>query len=229
MDSKDIPVSLAQLLDTIVPAIRRAYEVNAERHDQMVGDDLTTFAIAVYRNSWYLIEEAVQELDDWSTSRPEGSLVVTNGHHRVHVYRAGPNEFVDLDALRFDHESASITKRSIAGSNSQQLAFQFEELEREALVAAAAQQTTDLHEIVVLHAGNPDDAMCAVWIGAPVANATPSASPWAWKCPVTTVRRSEAPPEQAAKAFEIPRHDQMPEPDLALSPVAEADRDARLQ
>lgn len=83
------PDEFGEFADVAVDAIRRAYSVNAARHDPEVGDDAVVFAIGVYRNSWFLLEQEVAVLDGWSSSRPSGSLVIVGAGRRIHVYRGG--------------------------------------------------------------------------------------------------------------------------------------------
>src|SRR5215210_5280155 len=102
MALEDLPNEFGELSAAAVTAIRRAYDINAERHDAEAGDDAVVFGIGVYRNSWFLAEKAVEDLDRWSSARPNGSLVITGAGLRVHVYRHGHDADADLEAFRLD-------------------------------------------------------------------------------------------------------------------------------
>jgi len=231
--SKDaLPSEFRHFADAAVTAIRRTYEINAERHDPSVGDDAVVFGISVYRNSWYLIEEEVAQLDGWSSARPAGSLVVVGGGLRVHVYRCGQDADVDLDSFRLDDARSSATQRLIAAANSVQLRLDLGDPEE--LLAASTSSplggADDLRELVIVHAGNPDDACCGVWVGAPVATDEITLSPWAWIEPLwspgggLTLSAVES-PEDLRPA----RHDELPEPELTLRPVADKGRGAQAE
>ena len=199
-----------------VAAIRRAYDVNGERHDPEVGDDAVVFSMGVYRNSWFLIEREIESLDGWCSARPSGSLVITGAGLRVHVYRHGHDADVDLDAFRLDDARASMTQRLIAEANAMQLALPFVEGE----VEPAARPNSALAELVIVHAGNPDDGCCGIWIGAPIAAEEITVSPWAWVEPLWLAEPGEAGVTSAAGiAAATPRHDELPEPEIVLEAV----------
>lgn len=231
MSMDALPQEFRPFADAAVTAIRRTYEINAERHDPSVGDDAVVFGIAVYRNSWYLIEEEAAHLDGWSSARPAGSLVVVGAGLRVHVYRCGQDADVDLDSFRLDDERSSATQRLIAAANSVQLRLDLDDLE-EFLTASASPMTgaQDLRELVIVHAGNPDDACCGVWLGAPVATDEITVSPWAWIEPLWSPSGGVVLP--AAESLEdsrTPRHDELPEPDLTLRPVTDKGRGSQAE
>lgn len=211
MDSDDAPFEEARrvVVDEIVPILRRVYGQNARRHDPLIGDDGMTFGTNVYRNSWAQIEERIAEIDGWESSRPEGSLLVTNGRERIHLYKAGGDEFVDMTQFRLDGAQASDTQLQIARSNQLVLdLFPNKPLGQEA--------TVELSEFVVVHAGNSDDGCCAVWFGAPAASQ--SASPWAWG-PQTVWQLNRASAVPVVSSSDRPRHRDLVEPELDVQPV----------
>lgn len=227
---KVLPAEFHPFADAAVAAIRRTYDINAERYDPSVGDDAVVFGIAVYRNSWYLIEEEVTLLDDWSSGRPAGSLVMVGAGLRVHVYRCGQDADVDLDSFRLDDERSSATQRLIAAANAEQLRLDLGDLD-EYLTATAPPPPTgadELRELVIVHAGNPDDGCCGIWVGAPVATDESTASPWAWIEPLWSpgggLMLTAAEPSEGPRP---PRHDELPEPELTLRPVAEKGRSSQ--
>lgn len=224
---KILPAEFQAFADTAVAAIRRTYDINADRHDPSVGDDAVVFGIAVYRNSWFLIEEEVAHLDAWSSARPAGSLVVVGAGLRVHVYRCGQDADVDLDSFRLDDARSSATQRLIAAANSVQLRLDLGDLD--AVLAASTPPpqagADELRELVIVHAGNPDDGCCGVWVGAPVATDEITVSPWAWIEPLWSPGGGLMLPEaELPEDPRPPRHDELPEPELTLRPVAEKGR-----
>ena len=213
MDDHHIPSSLADLADIVVPVLRRTYDINSARHDPQVGDDAVTFGSAIYRNSWFQLEQAFAEHVGWTTGRPDGSLTITNGDVRLHVYRCGQDELTDLDAFRLDDAPASLTKRAIATANSAQLTLALFD-EDQPPVSPTTPPT--LRELVIIHAGNPDDGCCGIWVGAPLTiEETITASPWAWIDSLWQIDR----PEPRATTIDLAdhvRHDELPEPDLDI-------------
>ena len=224
MGDSQLTTAQQNLADTFVPVFKRVYDINAARHDPLVGDDGVTFGSLMYRNSWFQIEQALSGVDGWSTARPDGSLTITHGDQRYHVYSCGPDEAVDVDAFRLDDASASLTKRAIVSANSSQMRLA---LEFAADPSVALSPEVGLNELVIIHAGNPDDGCCAVWVGAALAVGDTSGSPWASIVQLWCIERSEQLVTVAETAAQR-RHDQMPEPDLDLrlaehgSPTVEA-------
>jgi hypothetical protein len=216
MATATLPQEFKDLVTAAVPAIRHAYDINAERHDPHAGDDAVVFGIAVYRNSWFLLEKSVEELEHWSSARPEGSLVITGAGVRVHVYRHGTDEDVDLDAFRLDSARASETQRLIAEANTLQLAFAFEP-ERQPDPA----RDDELGELVVIHAGNPDDGCCGIWVGAPIATEEITHSPWAWIEPLWLRDEPVDVADNVHEARPHRRHDELPEPEIRLESIPE--------
>jgi hypothetical protein len=212
----DLPDEFKALGEAAAAAIRRAYDINAERHDPLIGDDAVVFGIGIYRNSWYLLEQEVETLDQWSSARPAGSLLITGAGLRLHVYRHGANADVDLDSFRLDDARASATQRMIAQSNTLQLSFPGLEVVADTPVPVDA----DLSELVIIHAGNPDDGCCGIWIGAPIAAEEITRSPWVWIEPLWLAEIGEAAESVPVRdPSGTPRHDELPEPIITLEPV----------
>lgn len=215
MDSVDLPAGLTDFTTPALRELRRVYDLNSDRHDPEVGDDTIVFGISIYRNSWFVLERLVSEIDGWTSSRPEGSLVISGAGYRIHVYRHGQNEDADLDSFRLD-EGGSETKRSIAVSNGAQLTLDFEP---EPSVEVTTPDPSELRELVIIHAGNPDDGCCGVWIGAPIPTDEVCLSPWYWIKPLWLLERSSQ--ESRAVRAEQVRHDELPEPDVAVEAIDE--------
>jgi hypothetical protein len=203
---------LQELGAVIVSAMRRVYDGNAGRYDDLVGDDTITFAMCVYRNSWFQLEQELNSRDDWRASRPDGSLCISGYGYDIHVYRHGQNERVNLEDFRLDDAGISATKRHISETNGQ-LMFAFEK------VPEVLRSVTDLRSLVVAHAGNPDDGCCGVWIGAPVPAKEITISPWAWIEPLWIIDRVMPPARAPRETLQPTRHDELPEPDVEVKPV----------
>jgi hypothetical protein len=229
---KVLPSDFHVFADAAVAAIRRTYDINAGRYDPSVGDDAVVFGIAVYRNSWFLIEEEVALLDGWSSARPAGSLVAVGAGLRVHVYRCGYDADVDLDSFRLDDARSSVTQRLIAAANSVQLRLDLGDLD-EFLAASTQPPLTgadELRELVIVHAGNPDDGCCGVWVGTPVATDEITVSPWAWIQPLWSPGGGlMLPAPEPTDDPRPPRHDELPEPELTLRPVAAKGRSSQAE
>jgi hypothetical protein len=87
-----------------------------------------------------------------------------------------------------------------------------------------AEADQDLAELVVIHAGNPDDGCCGVWIGAPIVVEDASRSPWVWIEPLWLAELDEArADEPGTRESDVPRHDELPEPVITLEPIAITD------
>lgn len=224
MSLDDLPEEFPLLSDAAIAAIRRAYDINAERHDPEAGDDAVVFGIAVYRNSWFLLEREVEALEGWTSARPCGSLLITGSGLRVHVYRHGQNADVDIEAFRLDDARASATQRLIAESNTMQLVLPMPLGE----ARPAPEPDSDLAELVIIHAGNPDDGCCAIWIGAPIKSEEITTSPWAWIASIWTAEPIDASGTAGIVPDEArPRHYELPEPEIVLEAVEEDDVEER--
>lgn len=211
----DLPGGFGELSAAAIAAIRRAYDINSGRHDTEAGDDAVVFGIGVYRNSWFLVERAIEDLDSWRSARPNGSLVITGCGLRVHVYRHGHDADADLEAFRLDDARASETQRLIAEANTLQLALPFDPSGE-----PATSPDGDLSELVIIHAGNPDEGCCGIWIGAPIATEEITVSPWAWIEPLWLAGETSA-TSAGSDRPRMARHDELPEPEIVLESIPE--------
>lgn len=74
-------------------------------------------------------------------------------------------------------------------------------------------QASDLRGVVIIHAGNPDEGCCGIWVGAPLTSDEVSGSPWAWIEPMWMPDGlAITQPDTAPRLDPTPRHDEMPEP-----------------
>ena len=211
MDFADLSEPLRVLLSTLTPAIRQVYDVNAERYDELAGDDAIVFGISVYRNSWFRVEQEVRELVGWKTSRPDGSLLISGHDYRLHIYRFGDDELTDLDLFRIDEHTSSATKRHVAETN-RQLRFVYNQ-------TTETPDATEYHDLWIVHAGNPADGCCAIWIGAPLAADEQLSGLWAWTIPVWTIERAESVDTSGTETNRQTPHDELPEPDIEITAV----------
>jgi hypothetical protein len=163
-----------RLLHTIYHELRRIYRVNAERYDEVIGDDGSTFGFCVYRNSWHAVEEALAQFGSGvETSRPNNSLVITTPGPLLKLYRGGVDETFDIES--YDTSSGSETKQRYTAHNSHQLAFDLglEPVETQ-------RQAKDLDHWMIVHSGNHESGLKHVWMGAPRTSDADNPSPWAF-------------------------------------------------
>jgi hypothetical protein len=83
----------------------------------------------------------------------------------------------------------------------------------------------ELSELVIIHAGNPDDGCCGIWIGAPIPAEEIRRSPWVWIEPLWLAEAGGSAKSATVERDQsaTPRHDELPEPVIALVPVVAAD------
>jgi hypothetical protein len=214
-DSPPPSEALGRLQLVVTSVIRGVYAMNVDRHDPLVGDDAHTFASHIWRNTWFQLEQELEPDGDWKVARPLGSFTITGNGIEAHVYKCGIDETADLERFRLDDPEASLTKQQIPASN--QLALDLWDLEGR----PAAADPADFSQLVVLHAGNPDDGCCGVWIGAPVPMNDITNSPWAWVRPLWTIDRAGATTEPTAG------HANLAEPIIEVELISEPAEDAR--
>jgi hypothetical protein len=209
-----LPTDLVDdFVSAVLKAIRRAYDIDAGRYDETVGDDAVTFGIGNYRHVWFHLEEELRVLAPGrvSSSRPNGSLVIQVGSRRVRVYRGGRTELFDIHSFDFSEES-SLTKASAAAGN--QLVLDLIATEN----IPEDERLDQLVELAIVHAGNPDDGCCAVWIGAPCdPSASKGASTWAWVEQLWRIERPEGLDLDIDVVVPPAAHSEMDEPDVPLS------------
>lgn len=215
------PDLVDDFLSAVLKAIRRAYDIDAGRYDESVGDDALTFGIDNYRHVWFHLEDELRDLDPRriSSSRPNGSLAIQVCSRRVRVYRGGSTERIDIHA--FDFEQGSLTKASLATEN--QLVLD--------LVTAGGTPSDEgldqLVELAVVHTGNPEDACCAVWIGAPcLPSAANGASTWGWVQRVWCIDRPDE-LDLGEASVRPAAHTSLEEPDVPLSLQDNEDQERR--
>lgn len=226
MQLNHVPVELHAAVDALfIQPIQRSYRFNRDRFEPDQGDDATTFGMAVYRNSWFQIEEAVAGMEGFSSARPYGSLRVIGHGRSVHVYRYGTTADVDLDSFRLDDATSSATQAMIVANNTNQLTLKL----GDDFDTPPVDVSQILHDLVVLHAGNPDDACQGVWMGAPVQAEQSSHSPWAWIEPLWLPPRADESLPDATSTSARTGHRELAEPDLDLRPRADDQEETESQ
>ena len=184
------------LIRRCVSALKRAYALNIERYNEQVGDDRLTFGVAVWRNSWFLLQEALVDLAGAETARPDGSLVIRVGDVLLHTYKVGETETKDINAVRIE---GTATKDRIVRGNTEQLRlFELTKLGGPS-------------NLVLAHLGNPFDGLCAAYVGAPT-NAMDGPA-WEWVERIYLI-----PPEEVRRGAEpLPEGPIIPCSDMPLS------------
>jgi hypothetical protein len=227
MDELDLPLPIALrpgVVDAIVGGIRHAYETVANRHDPDDGFDGQTFGFSVYRVSWWHIERMLDQVPDVLYARPNHSLrIVADDYAISGVYRGGDR--LDYDVHSFDFEAGTLTRAQAPRNNALQVPlFKSDD---DAILAVESAEV--IHELTVVHCGNPEDGCNAVFLGAPIFDVETGESRWVWVRRVYQLDLGElgglddggrgVPPLEPDGA-PYPGYDQMPEPTVPLEPVA---------
>lgn len=191
----------AGLVESIVGSLRKTYNANAARHDELLGDDAMTFGVLNWRNGWHGVEEALADFEGVRCSRARGSLDVEIGPARLHFYGYSGSERNNIDAFPF--LDGSKTKQRIPISNQLSLALDWGDDEPE----------TRLVDLICVHTGNPLDGLCSIWIGAPI-QAEDGVISWAWVDRVWMIDRT---PDGQRGSEEASRsHKDLDEPDIDI-------------
>lgn len=206
-----------RFIDDVVGALDEVYRFNADRREPDMGDDEQWFGFSVYRNGWFRIEERLAQLVGVRTGRPNNSLLISvDGGVRFRVYRGGNDERYDI--YSYDWNTGTRTKLSLCENNTRQLSlFDGEAPEDRDLVWM-------LDELAIVHAGNADDGLTGVWVGAPVSEAS-DGSQWAW---VLQLYAHGGEPEgtRITDTNSLQRFSDAPEPDLDLGLRSDEDGEA---
>jgi hypothetical protein len=81
----------------------------------------------------------------------------------------------------------------------------------------------DLRHLVVVHAGNPDDGCCSIWVGAPLPTQHANDPAWAWHEQVWAISRPTPNVELPLDRHDERRHDELPEPEIDILPREDED------
>lgn len=187
------------------------YRFDSERHEDGL-DDLVTFGVNIYRHTYRRVEDALAGLAGVRISRPQNSFeIVVAGGVRFHMYRGGSEEAFDIH--RWELDATSDIKASLPANNELQLSL-FDD--------GPFAEDENLRELVIVHAGNPDQGLTGLWVGAPRVTLV-SGSNWAW---VLQLYRPDGAGDGARRA--VPRspvkpYDELSEPDLAIELHGEHD------
>ncbi len=236
MSSNDTEITLSEIcsrfqmedplgfLHEIYHIVAGVYDMNSQRHDETVGDDMATYAQLIYRNSWSQLELTLPlfSYDIWA-SRPKNSLVIHTPGPDVKVYRGGSDQTFDIEL--YDFETGSITKQVFARSNDTQLNL-FDHDHQ--LDASDLDRRLAPDGWVIVHSGNPNDGLLNMWIGAPRTPTETDDSTWSFVCPLpnlcqqygcggseTTGGLSVEPSPHGPSG---PSFDALPEPEIHIEP-----------
>lgn len=103
-------------LHDVCHILREVYRTNRDRHDEELGDDMTTFGIQIYRNSWYKLEMELPVLhSEVEASRPKGSLEIRTPMKCLKIYRGGSDKQSWIE--EYDPANGSVTKQQIVELN----------------------------------------------------------------------------------------------------------------
>ena len=215
-----------RFLHMLQHGLRDVYLFNQNRFTPERGDDQGLFGFQVYKNGWFRIEQDLFAYGNGvKTDRPKNSLTVYAAGRNIKVYRGGPDENYDIHS--FDIRSGSETRVDLARTNSRQLSL-FEQFDPE------ADHSSELSELVLVHAGNSDLGLTNLWIGAPRFPTLENLSAWAFvvhlpdicaeiDCPGSGQTVSMSPKPTAPHN---PSHDEIAEPELKIVLRSEVNPDA---
>lgn len=149
-----------QLRLGILAAIEQVYDENCQRFaPEDIGDNNMTFGITVSENLHFVIERDVIPVTDGAVvEKPRNAWMVRLwGGVVLHIYKAPPGA-IDVRELRFN---ASKTKLELVSQNADQLEL-FEKEKTHTL------GSKDLHHVVIVHFGDPQNGLRRVDVGAPI-------------------------------------------------------------
>lgn len=155
------------LAEIVVACAQEAYAENAARFSDELGDNNMTFATCVVHNLRHLLTEALTDEPGVRLERPHGSFQVVLGRAILHFYkgRLGQAESIEI---RFDE---SRTKRLLVKYNADQLQLFDDE-------NAASGASAPMH-LVFVHAGDHEDGLRGLWVGAPIVSGM-NGFRWLW-------------------------------------------------
>jgi hypothetical protein len=198
-----------ELVRRICEEVAWVYRFDAERHEDGL-DDQQTFGFNVYRHTWARVEGALVGLAGVRTGRPQNSFeIVVAGGARFHMYRGGADETFDIHGWELG--ATSDIKASLPANNEAQLSLFDDE---------PFAEEENLRELVIVHAGNAEQGLTGLWVGAP-RDTRVSGSQWAW---VLQLYRPDGAGDGARRMVPTPPvkpYHELGEPDLAIELLGE--------
>lgn len=203
--------------ESIVAAVKKAYEFARESHDESVGFNAQTFGYIVYHLGRFQLERLCKE-SDGRLERVEdmGALFrFQNGHYRLGFYKVGRNASEDIwEAL------PSSDNGGVSGDMGEQLFLDGLDLE-------LSERVDQQRYVVVAHLGNPDGGLGAVYLCIPGRVELGKITRWGYVEPLFVA--TEAPPTtvRASATGATSRPLEEPEQEVLVRPRAEPVRHDR--
>lgn len=170
----DLPVSVRnEVLGAVLAGLRIGHRTAAEMHEPDLGMDGFTYGTMAWRVSTHWIISEIGLVPDASAREISNSLRVFADDFVISVYAGGAD--LSWDPYTFDFDRGTQSKRSIPRRNSFSLQLAFEDLDDPALQAPGV-----LDELTIVHCGNPQDELVAVYVGASIFDEESGRSRWAW-------------------------------------------------
>jgi hypothetical protein len=169
-----LPIEIRQeVLDALIAGLRVGHRVATDNHKPDLGFDGFTYGTTAWRLSTRWIIHEISLLPNASAREITNSLRVFADGFIISVYAGGSDLNWDLDT--FDFDRGTPTKRAIPRRNALNLQLSFDDLEDPILQTPEA-----LDELTVVHCGNPQDELAAVYVGAAIFDEEFGRSRWAW-------------------------------------------------
>ncbi len=160
-------------VDRVVPALRRAYDINVKRYRPEQGDDEIFFGVAVWRNATHLLGERCQGLP--GSDMQEGIVFQMSLEARTfRFYKMPPRLGDNIDAFTLEGSKIRVAQGQ---ANDDQLCLFAEVVASVGLGVVEERGEPEFPRLVVLHQGTPIDGLRWVAIGAP--SMAPNQS-WHW-------------------------------------------------
>lgn len=153
----------------VVPALRRAYEVNLERYRPELGDDDLFFGVAVWRNATHLLGVECADLPG-STVEESSAFQMTLGGRTFRVYKMPPRLGDNIAGFALDGSKIRVAQGE---ANDAQLTL----FSPSSFSPVADVGEPEFSRLVVVHQGTPEDGLRWVEVGAP---SRPSDRTWHW-------------------------------------------------
>lgn len=155
-----------EIARAIIRDLDRAYTATAANHDPEIGNDGYTFGTGVWRSSWFFLAKTFDAVSDASTMRPGNAFYIRFPFCNLYFYRDRTRGAVNTS---HPFSGPSQVKDSIALNN--QVYFGFVD-------PSGITDENGLPNLVVLHRGNPTEALSEAYIGLPLTRDELADSPW---------------------------------------------------
>jgi hypothetical protein len=194
----------------IVHALDRSYEVNRERHDPAVGDDLMTFGLLVSKSAAFYLEPVINSLPGGWARVVQNSLAIRVGAADLRHHKVGETEANDPYRCFPSHAgpAARMPGRS-------------QQLELPLTVVQPARAGRVYYDWVICSYGNPEEGLRAVRLQAVGEHRALDGTISKWEDVVTLFDASEG--DMTGRLFPVvrpplPTDDvvEVPEPEVSL-------------